>query len=207
MRRILVDNLTSSGYDCIAAASASQALLVAERIRPHLAVIDVRLPGEMEGVLLAAQFRSRETTARMPLLLMSGHSVSDVAEKISIAAIGRVPVIPKSLGMPAFLALIEQRFTSPGRGKIVTDEAKREVWIHGKKLDIPGRLFDIFIALLDSPAPMTRETLHEMFWPDSENPSTVDEAVSRLRRLLAKFSDIHIVGKSKAFALGVEDEE
>ena len=56
----LRDALTDAGFEVVGAASrVREALAIAERTRPHVAVIDVRLRGERDGVeagLLLRQF-------------------------------------------------------------------------------------------------------------------------------------------------------
>jgi CheY-like chemotaxis protein len=52
-----------------AASSAPEALSLAERDRPQLALVDIRLPGEMDGIELARALRERYA---VPAIFLSG---------------------------------------------------------------------------------------------------------------------------------------
>ncbi|HEY3325317.1 MAG TPA: sigma-54 dependent transcriptional regulator [Planctomycetota bacterium] len=68
--------LQSAGYNVLAAASAEEGLEIAERERPDLALLDIRLPG-LSG--LDALPRFRDQNPEMPILVMTAHGTMETA--------------------------------------------------------------------------------------------------------------------------------
>lgn len=64
--------LESLGYQVVGtAASADEALALAERHRPHLALLDVTIRGGRDGIALAAEIRDR---FRIPFVFITSHA-------------------------------------------------------------------------------------------------------------------------------------
>jgi CheY-like chemotaxis protein len=67
---------------CGVAANAAAALELAARHRPHLALVDVGLRGEMDGIELAVRLRHE---LALPSIIVTGALSSDLAERARAA--------------------------------------------------------------------------------------------------------------------------
>jgi CheY-like chemotaxis protein len=85
------DLLERQGLDIVGvAATSAEALSTASEARPDVALIDIDLGGE-SGLELAERFSGTEGLERMPLVLISTYSESDVADMVDASpAVGFV---------------------------------------------------------------------------------------------------------------------
>lgn len=73
--RRLVRLCTLQRYEVSEAADATTALDVAKRTRPDLVILDIGLPGSMDGLDLLAALRRNPDTARTRVLILSGRGL------------------------------------------------------------------------------------------------------------------------------------
>ena len=71
--------LTAAGYEVFKAPSGPEALRQVDEIRPDLIILDVMMP-EMDGYEVCRRLRARPTTARLPIMLLTGQE--SVEEKV-----------------------------------------------------------------------------------------------------------------------------
>ncbi|MBI5029684.1 MAG: response regulator [Chloroflexi bacterium] len=64
-------DLTNQGHHVICAATASEALQHSTRTRPDLVLLDIGLPGSMDGIELCRQLRSNPSSATIPILFVT----------------------------------------------------------------------------------------------------------------------------------------
>ncbi len=77
------DTLRDAGFDVIGvAASADQALTLANEHRPALAIMDIRLPGKRDGIDAAIALRE---TYGIRSVFASAHSAPDMRERATAA--------------------------------------------------------------------------------------------------------------------------
>ena len=70
--------LENLGYEVAGLTdSAEQAIVLAERLRPDLVLMDIQLAGEMDGIQAAEQIRR----LRVPVIYVSGHGDGPVLER------------------------------------------------------------------------------------------------------------------------------
>ena len=75
--------LQSMGYNvCGSASSGEKALEVLEQVQPDLALIDIRLKGEMTGIDVAKKLREKQ---QIPYLFLTSHSDKATLEKAKMA--------------------------------------------------------------------------------------------------------------------------
>jgi DNA-binding response OmpR family regulator len=67
---LIVFRLERSGYTVLQARDGAEALELARRSRPDLAVLDVMMP-KMDGVELTRRLREDDSTRRMPIILLT----------------------------------------------------------------------------------------------------------------------------------------
>jgi DNA-binding NarL/FixJ family response regulator len=71
--------LTRLGYAvCQTVSTGESALLSADKDRPDIVLMDIRLAGKMSGIEAASQINSRH---RIPILFMSGYNDKDLTEQ------------------------------------------------------------------------------------------------------------------------------
>jgi DNA-binding response OmpR family regulator len=72
------DILKQRGYEVFIASSGESAICIAERNRPSIAFIDIRMPGGIDGVELVRRIRSKSLCKR--IIMMTGYSRDDRVE-------------------------------------------------------------------------------------------------------------------------------
>lgn len=99
--------LSSEGYHVVSAASGHEALAAIARTRPHLILLDMRMPG-MDGWAVARSLRDQGST--VPIVVMTAaESAQRWADEV-----GAHGYLAKPFGLDELLAIV-QRFGPPGR--------------------------------------------------------------------------------------------
>ncbi len=83
-RELLSELLAGAGFDCRTATNGPDALTLIEEVRPHIAILDVGLPG-MDGFEVARQLRSNRAHDGTFLIAMTGYgraSDRDMAKSV-----------------------------------------------------------------------------------------------------------------------------
>jgi DNA-binding response OmpR family regulator len=91
--------LERSGYTVLQARDGEEALALALRERPDLAVLDVMMP-KLDGFELTRRLRADEATSRMPIILLTARAQdADVAQGFDAGADDyiRKPFSPQEL--------------------------------------------------------------------------------------------------------------
>ena len=79
----LSDQLTELGYEPVArATTGEQALILAEQLRPDLALMDVRLAGDLDGIATAQTIRERFS---IPVVFLSAYVEQDILDRAKAA--------------------------------------------------------------------------------------------------------------------------
>ena len=89
--KFMADALSSQGHKTTVAHSGEEGLTYLSQHRPDAVFLDVRLPGMNEIAVLR---RIRETAAKLPVILITGHSRPDQIEEAR--RLGVAGVIEKS---------------------------------------------------------------------------------------------------------------
>lgn len=106
-REVFCAMLDYEGAMVLGAASAEEALDILRTVRPHVLLVDIRLPGH-DGFWLLKQLRSRETTERIPVVAVTAVAKRDDVLDAGFDAFVAKPVRPK--GVPdAVLAALALR--------------------------------------------------------------------------------------------------
>ena len=104
VRMVLADELAETGFSVVEAASADAAIeLLAGGLAPSAVVTDVRMPGQHDGLGLAAWLR--EHRPRVPVILTSGFVRAADAVAVNPAT---VAVLSKPYKCAAVAALLAQ---------------------------------------------------------------------------------------------------
>ena len=72
IRRMVSALLGAEGYDVRDAADGVTALALAESLEPDVALVDLMMPGALDGLALLARLRERRPD--LPVVMMSGRA-------------------------------------------------------------------------------------------------------------------------------------
>jgi two-component system nitrogen regulation response regulator NtrX len=93
IRRMVGALLTAEGYDVRDAANGTAGLLLAQSSEPDVALVDLMMPGELDGLALLA--RLREQRPDLPVVMMSGRA--SLADAVRATKLGAFTFLEKPL--------------------------------------------------------------------------------------------------------------
>jgi twitching motility two-component system response regulator PilH len=102
-RRLMASKLEDRGYNVLCAESALEAVELARNSRPHLALIDVGMPG-IDGYSICRMLRDEPQTQEMPVVLISAKD--QVFDENLAAAAGASGSIARPFGPEALMKTI-----------------------------------------------------------------------------------------------------
>jgi CheY-like chemotaxis protein len=97
--------LRLGGYRAVTATDGETALALAKKARPHLMVLDLRLP-ELDGWQVLAALRAEPKTARLPVLVLTASA--GPADRERALAAGVADYLVKPVSADALLAAVER---------------------------------------------------------------------------------------------------
>jgi CheY-like chemotaxis protein len=104
LRTSYAEALKELGYDVLAAADGDEAIELAERNRPDVALIDIHLP-TVNGYQVARVLKTRPATRAIRLVMLSGMTLDETTRRLSLNA-GFDDCIDKMAGPSALDALL-----------------------------------------------------------------------------------------------------
>lgn len=104
LRTSYAEALTELGYDVIAAGDGDEALELAEKRRPDVALIDIHLP-TVNGYQVARALKTKPATKAIRLVMLSGMTLDETTRRLSLNA-GFDDCIDKMAGPSALDALL-----------------------------------------------------------------------------------------------------
>ena len=157
MRRSLGFNLEHSGYRTSRAASAEDALALAQRDPPDLVLLDIGLPG-MDGLDALRKFRD---TLGVPVIFVTARR-RELDEVLGLE-LGADDYISKPFDLDVLLARIKAVLRrmektsplSPGSvqvGDLTIDPSAHTVTIAGQQIELSPKEFDLLHAFALQPA-------------------------------------------------------
>ncbi len=103
MRSTLSEILINEGYQVHCAATGEEALELCQTIRPHVVLMDVRMPG-IDGVETFRRLRHQQENVRV--ILMSAYSADELKE-VALNE-GVIAFLPKPLNLQKVVGLIDE---------------------------------------------------------------------------------------------------
>jgi two-component system phosphate regulon response regulator PhoB len=154
---------------------------------------------EMRGEDVCRQLKARETTAKIPVLMLTAKArPEDRVAGLELGAEDYLakPFSPRELVLRLRLLVQRSRSTGPGEklciGPFELDRGTFEVRLSGRKLDLTGLEFKLLVTLMENCGQvLSRETLLRDVWGyrNLSNSRTVDTHVRRLRAKLKPHDD------------------
>lgn len=191
-RQALVAGLSHEGFAVEAAADGHEALRLFHRLHPDLVLLDVMLP-DQSGVELCQRMRAM---APVPIIMVTARdSEVDVVVGLEVGASDYVskPFRLREL-VARMRAVLRRGMAAPAareevlsEGPVRLDQARREVTVDGRAVDLSRKEFDLLALLMAQPGQVvTRERCIDRLWWDQDlaDSRTLDTHVKRLRRKL-----------------------
>jgi CheY-like chemotaxis protein len=111
-RKLVRDVLTFKGYEVIDAETGEEGVRLAQKRRPSLILMDIRLPG-IDGIEALGQLRAEPATREIPVLAMTASVMTEDRQKVMDAgfdAFQSKPIKVKDF-VTAVAQLLERRRT------------------------------------------------------------------------------------------------
>jgi DNA-binding response OmpR family regulator len=154
LRRSLAFNLEQAGYRVSTAASAEDALALAQRDRPDLVLLDIGLPG-MDGL---DALRHLDAQVGVPVIFLTARR-RELDEVLGLE-LGADDYISKPFDLDVLLARVKvvlrrsEKTVAPAAeptplrvGDMLIDPSAHTITIAGRLLDLPPREFDLLHTL------------------------------------------------------------
>ncbi len=192
-------NLKAAGFQVSSAADGSQALAIARRNPPDLAVLDLMMP-DLNGFEVCRELKRHPDTANIAIVLLTARS--DEVDRILGFELGvddymTKPFSPRELVLR--IKAILRRREAPvqtgdhlSAGRIAIDRRKHMVSIDKTPVQVTAIEYRLLCAFLERPGIVhSREQLMSKVWPaESEiEIRTIDTHLRRLREKLGPVGD------------------
>jgi two-component system alkaline phosphatase synthesis response regulator PhoP len=188
-------NLEKENYWVYAATNGNDALKMALKIKPHLVVLDVMMPG-MNGIETCRAMRNLPALRNTPIAILSAMNESQSeATCLEAGANDYItkPIRPKLL-VSRIQNLLNQDEIENGRTsfKVGTLEVDRERYVvisDKKQLDLPRKEFELLSLLVAKPGKVyRREEIKALLWKhDSQSDDrTIDVHIYKLREKIGE---------------------
>jgi DNA-binding response OmpR family regulator len=200
-RELLSYNLTNAGYAVRTAGNGLMALELAARARPDLVLLDVMLPGGMDGLEICRRLKQDERTRLVPVIMLT--ALGDEVDRIVGLELGAEDYVAKPFSPRELLLRIkallrrssgvaEDAASSFSEAGLAIDFAAHSVSVDGAAVALTGTELKILHELVRSRGRvLKRERLLDTVWDtDFDGTSrTVDTHMRRLRAKLGPYAD------------------
>ena len=187
--------LRRDGFRVVQAGDAERGLAAIGRESPRLVIVDLGLPGELDG--LAVCRRLAADTPPVPVLILSARD--DEVDRILGLELGADDYVTKPFSARELVArvhaILRRTGTSVGSvapavvgfGTVVVDTGRREVRRDDEVVPLATREFDLLAFLMDNQGlALSRQQLLDGVWGEGlyGDERTVDVHVRQLRKKL-----------------------
>lgn len=186
---LLQYNLEKSGYNVVVASNGLEAIHLAHRHHPDLAILDITMPG-MDGLEVCTRLRIDLGT---PVILLTARDTE--VDKIVGLEIGADDYVTKPFSPRELVARIKavlRRIQSPAMastsrlfiGPICLDPLTHEVKLHGELVNLTAKEFTLLEYLMRHVGlALSRHAILDHVWGYDYygDPRTVDVHIRRLR--------------------------
>jgi two-component system, OmpR family, response regulator len=190
VREALISALGSEGYEVVPVADGSAVAELLREAEPDLAVLDVRLPGDLDGFALGRTIRERSDA---PILYLT--AADAVTDRLAGFRAGADDYVIKPFVMAELLARIEALLRRAGRfersrleraGDITVDTELRTATRDGTAITLTRTEFDLLLQFIrNENRVLSKSQLLSLVWEyDDYESNLVEVHVSALRRKL-----------------------
>jgi two-component system, OmpR family, response regulator MprA len=189
--------LVFEGYDVRVTDSGSEALAITRDTQVDLIVLDIMLPGEIDGIEVCRRIRGAGD--QVPILMLTARD--EVADRVEGLDAGADDYMVKPFAFEELLArlraLLRRKETRDARveetpeaftySDLTLDTTTRYAYRGERQIELTAREFDLLILFLRHPQQvMTRELIMERIWGDDfpGESNVLEVTISNLRRRL-----------------------
>jgi DNA-binding response OmpR family regulator len=189
--------LRRDGFRVLQADDGESGLAIVEREHPKLVILDLGLPGELDGFDVCRRLRGRGTPGDIPVLILSARD--DEVDRVLGLGLGADDYVTKPFSARELVARVHAILRRTGIpqvanpqqvveiGSIEVDLARREVRAGGETVAFTAREFDLLSYLSTNMGlALSRRQLLDGVWGDEwyGDERTVDVHVRQLRKKL-----------------------
>ena len=186
--------LRQAGYRVIQADTGERGLAAIDRERPKLAILDVGLPGIMDGLDVCRAIRAK---SQLPVLMLTARDGE--IDRVLGLELGADDYVTKPFSPRELVARVKavlRRAEGPAKGEkpelltageVEVDLARREVRVAGGEVVLAAREFDLLAHFADNQGlVLSRQQLLDAVWGPGwyGDERTVDVHVRQLRKKL-----------------------
>jgi two-component system phosphate regulon response regulator PhoB len=199
-RDLLSYHLSSAGFAVRAAGGGQAALDLAGRVRPDLVLLDVMLPGGMDGLEVCRKLKQDAKTRHVPVIMLT--ALGDEVDRIVGLELGAEDYVAKPFSPRELLLRVKAVLRRSGpqeaeaegfrEGGLVIDFEAHSVLVDGEDAGLTATEHKILKELVASRGRvLPRERLLDTVWDtDFDGTSrTVDTHMRRLRGKLGPYAD------------------
>lgn len=189
VREGLASSLGGEGFEVRTLTDGDGFEATLDTFRPDLAILDIRLPSQRNGIDLARALRSRDD---LPILFLT--AVDGVDDRVAGLEAGGDDYVVKPFAMAEVLARVRALLRRTGRlhsriievGDVVIDERARLAHRAGRELDLTPTEYELLTVLAANVGEVLSKTrLLSLVWEfDAYDDNLVEVHVSALRRKL-----------------------
>lgn len=107
--KLFSDLLTVKGFDVILAKDATKGISMAKEHNPDLILMDIQLPGDIDGIKATQILKADDTTKHIPIIALTALAMNKDIEKTLMA--GCVAFISKPVDTKSFIEKVRQYST------------------------------------------------------------------------------------------------
>jgi two-component system alkaline phosphatase synthesis response regulator PhoP len=213
IQRVVQTYLESAGYQVLVTDNGPDGLVLAERHRPELVVLDLNLPG-MDGMEVAARLRQRSDVY---ILMLTART--EERDRIAGLQLGADDYLTKPFSPREMVARIEailrrrrdhtvhstRHFRS-----VSIDPDGHEAWVNANPLELTPTEFQLLLAFTENPGRvLTREQIIDRVWGVDfyGNERVVDVYVGQVRRKLEDTSGERLIETVRGVGYKFVDED
>jgi two-component system alkaline phosphatase synthesis response regulator PhoP len=190
---VVHDYLKQAGYRVVTANDGQMALTQARHERPDLIVLDLMLPGELDGLDVCRRLRQDPGLADMPIIMLTARvEETDKLIGLELGADDYVtkPFSPREVVARVRAVLRRARGHGPPPGiirfgELAVDLTKRNVTVGGQPVSLTPTEFDLLSVMARNPGrPFTRAQLMDLVYDVAYvgYDRAIDSHIKNLRR-------------------------
>jgi len=194
--------LRKNDFRTIQAVDGATGLAAVRDRRPDLVLLDIGLPGDLDGFDVCQQLRA---SSKVPVIFMTARD--DEVDRVMGLKLGADDYVSKPFSPRELVARVEAvlRRTSADKpdgprrheiGDLVVDEMAHEASVGGQPVELTRREYDLLLALVEHRGlTLSRRQLLDLAWGTDwvGDERTVDVHVRQLRAKFAHHLDLRTV--------------
>ncbi|EHI97842.1 two component transcriptional regulator, winged helix family [Clostridium sp. DL-VIII] len=159
--------LEAEGYDVYSAFDGNEAIELAQKINPHIVILDIMLPG-MNGYEVCSRIKKY---IRASIIMLTARD--DVDDKVRGLDIGADDYMAKPFSFKELLARINARIRNSfpelnniqQLGNFVIDDRAHEITYNGKVLDLPPTQYNLLrFLVVNNGMALSKSLILEKVW-------------------------------------------